>query len=140
MAGVVAGSRWPVFLLLPITLAPIVGKTFVQLVLQERYTPFVVGVVFYLMVPLVLACAMAGWASGCRTLRDVAQRPAAQVLLTAGWTIYGLNFAFFHRPWPWTTWTYRTPNNLFFTLAVLAMSALAVSRWKEAGSQDPDPS
>jgi hypothetical protein len=139
MACVVAGSRWPMMVLLPVTLAPIAGKTFVQLVLTERFTDPIVGGVCFLLIPMTLTIVLAAWSGSVERRSGPAAAPAARVLLTAAGLIYSLNFAFFHLPWPWAAWTYRTPNNLYFTVALLALSALAVSRWHGTNSSKSSP-
>jgi hypothetical protein len=38
-----------------------------------------------------------------------------------------LNFAMFRFPWPWDTWTARTPNALFFTVCLLGLTLACVT-------------
>ena len=121
-------SRCAVAMILPATLIPIAGKTFVQLAHQEHYVTVAFGVVAYLSLPLLSIAWLAQRLSSPHRLAGPAAAPAAWALMGMGGWIWWLNFEFFHRPWPWTAWTYRTPNLLYFTLALVAMIALAVMR------------
>ena len=79
-------------------------------------------------------CFREGTEQSARDAREVAwevyadaaayARPA---LLTAAWTYFLLNFAFFDFPWPWQSWTVRTPNALAFAVCVAGLT-LAVLR------------
>jgi len=42
------------------------------------------------------------------------------------WLYFGLNYAFFHYPWPWATWTARTPNALVFTACAISLTLAAL--------------
>ena len=124
--------RGAVAMILPVTLIPIAGKTFVQLAHQEQYVSVGFGAIAHLALPLLSI----GWLAQRLSLPDrlagPAAVPAAWALIgMSGW-IWWLNFEFFHRPWPWAAWTYRTPNLLYFTLALGAMMALAVMRIRAA--------
>ena len=128
IAALMFDARCAVLVLLPVTLMPIAGKTYAQLVTDEHYSAALIGMVFYLVVPLVSAVVVALWAGRKRNLESPAQQSAPLVLVIAALVLWGLNFEFFHRPWPWIEWTYRTPNNLFFTAALMALLGLAVRR------------
>ena len=124
----VAGGRlWP-YLILPITVLPIAGKTLRQLVFREETLPTVPGVILYLMLPLAVAITAAVWF----ILRQRKAEPAARFLrpnlLIATWLFFLLNYAFFKFPWPWQTWTQRTPNALVFTVCALGLTWLALAR------------
>ena len=121
-------ARSAVAVMLPITLIPIAGKTFVQLVHQEQYVLLWFGVLGYLVLPILSVGILAQRLASPNRLGGTAVVPTAWALLwMSGW-IWWLNFEFFHRPWPWAAWTYRTPNLLYFTFALVAMACLAVSR------------
>jgi hypothetical protein len=51
---------------------------------------------------------------------------AQEGLLLATWFYFAENFVFFRFPWPWTTWTYRTPSAIIFTVCALSLSAAAL--------------
>jgi hypothetical protein len=52
-----------------------------------------------------------------------------------------LNFAFFRFPWPWETWTARTPNSLFYTVCVLGLTVacLTLGQGRERSRQAATP-
>jgi hypothetical protein len=121
-------SRCAVAMILPVTLIPIAGKTFVQLAHQEHDVTVGFGLIAYIALPLLSIGWLAQRLSSQDRLAGTAAAPAAWALLGMGGWIWWLNVEFFHRPWPWAPWTYRTPNLLYFTLALAAMTALAVAR------------
>jgi hypothetical protein len=79
----------------------------------------------YLVVPLLLANWLA--IRLMRQARD--ERTDARALAAAlafDTIVYLLlNFAFFRFPWPWQTWTARTPNALCFLLCAAILLAVA---------------
>jgi len=119
----VAGGRWwPFLLVLPVTLVPIAGKTVRALVYDAHAIGPPVGWVLYGVLPVVVTTAAAVWFA-----RGVGRGPsgrefARRSLLLAAWLYFGLNFAVFRFPWPWDTWTARTPNALFYTLCLLGLT------------------
>jgi len=122
MVAVACGRFWPAWVLFPVTLVPIAGKTFQNLVLQEKALGVVPGAVLFLILPLLLAGGMTvGW---IRRQSDPGATPTRlrRALLILAWLYFGLNFAFFRYPWPWTDWTPRTPNALFYLVAVLGIT------------------
>jgi hypothetical protein len=123
----VAGGRWwPYLLALPITLFPIAGKTIRQLCYEEQALAPWAGWVGYGVVPMALAV----WAA----IGFARQAPgtlaggtfARRALALNAWLYFGLNYAFFHYPWPWTTWTARTPNALIYTLCALGLTGASI--------------
>lgn len=125
--AVARGRWWPMAVLFPITVIPIAGKTYVNLVTEAHALPPAAGALLYLILPIALGLA-AAVRLGIR-VRD--GRPAGDVvgpaLLIATWLYFGLNFAFFRFPWPWAGWTSRTPNGIIYTVCALALTALALS-------------
>ena len=119
----VAGGRWwPFLLVLPVTLVPIAGKTVRTLVYDAHAIGPPVGWVLYGVLPVAVTTAAAVWFA-----RRVGRGPsgrefARRSLLLAAWLYVSLNFAVFRFPWPWDTWTARTPNALFFALCLLALT------------------
>lgn len=133
-----AGDRWwPQLILLPVTLLPIAAKTARRLVQETPALDPAAGWLVYAGLPVAVSVA-ACVRLARRTPADAAAyaRPA---LLTAAWTYFLLNFAFFGFPWPWQPWTVRTPNALAFTLCVAALTYAAqrqgsARRSRNAGS------
>lgn len=126
LVAAVAGRRWPFLVILPITLLPIAGKTLRALATAAPLGT-VGGWIVWVIVPLALATWLAVWLmrrarSGTATARDLAPALAFTTLV-----YWGLNFAFFSYPWPWQTWTARTPNGLCFTICAALLIAVAVS-------------
>lgn len=127
MVGLVGGRWWPYLMVLPITLIPIAGKTIRALVYEQATVPVISGWVLYGVLPIVssllLAFGLARRAETDRTARALAK----PVLLFAAWCYFGLNYAFFRYPWPWETWTARTPNSVVFVLCLAGLSWAALS-------------
>ncbi len=112
--GIAGGRIWPWMLAFPITLLPIAGKTFRNLVIENGRMGAVPGAVIYIVIPIVLATGLA-WRWGRRS--ETSARYWLGPALTFGTLIYFLlNYAFFNFPWPWAAWTTRTPNALVYTL------------------------
>jgi hypothetical protein len=40
---------------------------------------------------------------------------------------FGLNYAFFQFPWPWNTWTTRTPNALIFAVCAVGLTVFVAT-------------
>lgn len=122
MVAVAGGRWWPWMLMLPVTLLPIAGKTLGRLAYEEHRLPPEWAWVVYGILPL----AGATWVAVRRARSDPAAPASlwtASVLLGCTWLYFGLNFAFFHFPWPWQPWTSRTPNGLVFLFCALGLSA-----------------
>ena len=125
-----AGDRgWPQLILLPVTLLPIVGKTVRRLVHETPTVDPIVGWIVYAIIPLAVATAVC--VSLMRRPPADAAAYARPALLTAAWTYFLLNFAFFDFPWPWQSWTVRTPNALAFAVCVAGLTLVALRRKSE---------
>jgi hypothetical protein len=124
--GIVMGRWWPYAVVLPLTLIPIAGKTVRQLCYKEHLAEPMVGWLVYGIVPLVVAMAAMLWVIKRSTVRPAANEFLRTALLVNVWLYFGLNFAFFHYPWPWSTWTVRTPNALIYLLCALGLTAFAL--------------
>jgi len=61
IVAVAGGRLWPYLLVLPVTLLPIAGKTVRNLVFNTGAINAQLGTYIYLVVPLVLAMALAIW-------------------------------------------------------------------------------
>lgn len=121
LVAVAGGRRWP-FWVIPVTALPILGKTIRELAYEAHAIAPVWGWLVYGVLPLVLMIGLAGWA----VRRSDAGAAAAQVLrpalLVCTWFYWALNFAFFRFPWPWESWTARTPNALAFLLCAVGLT------------------
>ncbi|HKS38464.1 MAG TPA: hypothetical protein VJW76_14820 [Verrucomicrobiae bacterium] len=119
----VAGGRWwPYLVMLPVTALPIAGKTLRHLAYKEHAISLVAGWILYVVLPLaVTIVGVVIFARPSARHREARTflRPA---LLFATWLYFGLNFAFFHFPWPWSEWTSRTPNAVVFALCAIGLT------------------
>jgi hypothetical protein len=118
--GITAGRIWPWLTITGITLIPIAGKTFENLAIGEKAVSPTLGAILYLGLPLLLA----GWLAGrFRTLAAAGNttRWLGEALLFNTLIYFLLNNAFFRFPWPWKTWTTRTPNALVFAVCAGAL-------------------
>lgn len=120
----VAGGRWwPYLLMLPITAVPIAGKTLRQLAYREHAISLAPGWLLYLVLPLALTTAAAVSFARASAKHGQAHSFLRPTLLFTTWLYFGLNYAFFHFPWPWAAWTSRTPNAIVFTLCAAGLTA-----------------
>lgn len=132
LVGVMAGRWWPLWILFPITLLPIAGKTFRNLVIEQGKLDMAAGTGVFLILPIGIALWML-WTVGRRANRGVETvRLVRPTLLYGAWMYFGLNYAFFQFPWPWATWTARTPNALFYTIALAGLTYAVWRRRTEA--------
>lgn len=124
----VAGGRWWPFLApLPVVMLPIAGKTIRALVYgPTAATGPIVGWLVYGVLPVLATVAAAIW-WGRRLEHGLPGREfARRALLLSAWLYFALNFAFFRFPWPWETWTGRTPNAVAFALCLAGLTLAAV--------------
>jgi hypothetical protein len=126
LVAVIGGRLWPYLVTLPIVALPIAGKTLRQLSYEEAAISAIAGYALYLVIPLIVTTIIA-----LLMARQSDRRPSGLLfsrwaLLVTTWLYFGLNFAFFHYPWPWQAWTGRTPSGIVFTVtsAVLTLVAL----------------
>lgn len=129
--AVASGRWWPYLMMLPIIAIPIMGKTLRNLAYEEKIIPIEQGWWMYVAVPLSIVAIAAVALTVASYRKPPARNMLRLVLLLMAWLFYGLNFAFFKFPWPWETWTARTPNALVFTVCVVGISALV---WQSRGS------
>lgn len=130
VVGVAAGRWWPWLMMGPITLLPIAGKTLRNLVYEQATLPQPVGWMLYVIIPLGAATGVALWLAKRRASPARAGAWLGPVLLANTWLYFALNFAFFQFPWPWQTWTTRTPNAVIYTACALALT-VAVGRRRD---------
>jgi hypothetical protein len=123
-----AGGRWwPYLLMLPITAAPIAGKTLQQLAYRETAISPAIGWGVYVVAPMLITTIAAVWsAAQARGGRD-GRRLTACALVLSTWLYFGLNFAFFRFPWPWDSWTGRTPNAIIFFVCAVGLTIAAAT-------------
>ena len=88
-----------------------------------------VGWVLFVVVPMVLFTAIAlRYAHSSSQVADRWFVPA--VLLLNTWFYFGINYAFFHFPWPWAEWTGRTPSGILFAICAMGLTLAALLPWK----------
>jgi len=135
LVAVVVGRRWPAWLITVVTVVPIAGKTFLIRGIENPVAIGWVGTVgtFWILgvlllgLPLVWASLSAAWWIADQDREPDSGRSLRRTLLGSAWVYFALNFVFFDFPWPWQPWTARTPNALFFMLALFALTALALA-------------
>jgi len=125
LVAVSATRWWPYFVLLPLTLLPNAGKTIRQLVYRESIVTEPIGWVAYGVLPVAIAVVFA-IALKRRSDTQPSGSFAAVTLLSATWLYFGLNFAFFHYPWPWSEWTMRTPSGIIMAVDTLGLTIACV--------------
>lgn len=125
--AIAIGRVWPYFLLLPVTVIPIAGKTFRQMVIQEHLVSLPVGVVAFLVLPMLITFLLALWWSRPSLQERSSVTFTPWLLLVSTWIYFGLNFAFFQFPFPWSTWTTRTPNAIFYFIAAVSLTILSTT-------------
>ena len=125
----ITGGRWfPYLLVLPITALPIAGKTLRELLYREHAVGPWPGWLLYLALPLGITTAAALLFARAAAAEPAGRRFLPGTLLIATWIYFGLNFAFFRFPWPWSDWTSRTPNALVYTLCAIGLTGLALRK------------
>lgn len=128
-------GRWaPAVIALPVTMAPIAGKTVRRLVYEQQLIAAWLGWLAYVVVPLAAASVIAWWVVR-RADRGDGLGPRV-TLVVATWAYFGLNFAFFQYPWPWAPWTGRTLHALVFLGCAVLLTALVTT----VSAPPPSPS
>jgi hypothetical protein len=122
------GRWWPYFLILPLTLLVIAGKTVRQLVYKEESISPEAGWFWYLIFPMAIMTTFALWYAIRNRRGRSTPHFSAVALLLCVWTYFLLNYAFFHFPWPWAEWTYRTPNGIIFTIYAFGLTGMVFAR------------
>lgn len=130
----VAGSRGWCYWMLPITLLPIAGKTLRELVYSQHTLSMPVGWMVYFVVPMSAIIGLSVWLQRRGRSRAAAGESFGPLLLVTSWLIFGLNFGFFRFPWPWETWTARTPNAVVFTVCLAGLTWVALRRGRSVSS------
>jgi hypothetical protein len=135
IVAVVGWRWWPYLMVLPVTVLPIAGKTVRELVYSSQAIGAVAGWIVYLVLPVMVTTIAAVWLQRRSAKGHSGLAFARRALLLSAWTLFLLNYAFFRFPWPWTTWTGRTPNGIIFTVCVLGLTALALRRKEDAPAE-----
>jgi hypothetical protein len=135
LAAIVGGRYWPYFTIYPIILLPIAGKTLRNLGYEEGAVSLSFGWAVFVILPLALFTWLALRAIGRYRFGGDSRAMLGGMLLATSWMYFLLNFAFFRFPFPWDTWTGRTPNALIYCacMAGLTFVALRAMRGKKEG-------
>ncbi|MFO0941126.1 MAG: hypothetical protein U0930_10190 [Pirellulales bacterium] len=137
-----SGRLWPYLLVLPITAVPIIQKSLIQFCYKDAIKlSLTQGWLLIAALPsmLLVFIAVDGIVRSYRD-GDKTGRIAAVGLLASSWVYLSLNTVFFDFAWPWRTWTTRTPNQIFYMVATLALSSLAIKKMIQYRSQSqPTP-
>jgi hypothetical protein len=125
MVGVASGRRWPYWMVLPVAVLPIAGKTLRQLAYREPAIPVQAGWLFYFVLPMLVSIIAAHLFARSAASSARAANFLHRTLLLTTWLFFVLNFAFFRYPWPWSDWTSRTPNAVVYTMCAVGLTLLA---------------
>lgn len=126
LIAITGGRKWPYWLLFPILIVPIAGKTLRHLAYENQEISRPAGALLYVGIPVTLMVINA-IVSSRSSVQDRPARPLLWTgLLLITWVSFALNLAFFRFPWPWLEWTRRTPNALVFTICALGLTYLAL--------------
>jgi hypothetical protein len=128
LIAIVGGRFWPYWMALPVIALPILGKTLKPLGYADAGAN--VGWILVGLGSAGLMLAATYMAHQASKQQGNQGARASWILIAVTWLYFLLNFAFFHFPWPWNTWTLRTPSALVFTVcaAVLSLAALKALR------------
>ncbi len=126
--ALVSTRWWPYWVVLPLTLIPIAGKTLRQLADKEHVIEPGWAWLVYVIIPVLCCTALAVRLARADRRSAPAVRTGGMVLVVNVWIYYGLNHAFFRFPAPWNEWTYRTLNDLIYFACAAALSCLALAR------------
>ena len=115
-----SGRWWRWLIATPITVVPIAMKTMHQLVNDEHVISPTLGCTLYVILPMAITISLAiRLGRSVRRDEDLKRanhRWVTYALFASVWIYFGLNFAFFRFPWPWSPWTYRTPNGIIYVI------------------------
>jgi len=129
MVACARSSNWSAFLLGPIIVLPIAGKTLRRLVYEGQMEP-ALGWIIYFIAPMVLSVLFVFVIlTGIRRNKS-GSWVGALVLFFGSWIFNCLNFAFFDYPWFWNPWTARTPSAMVYSvfLLILMLGAVVIAR------------
>ncbi|MCC6732684.1 MAG: hypothetical protein IT394_05600 [Candidatus Omnitrophica bacterium] len=126
IVAVTGGAWWPYFLIFPVTLVPIAGKTLRSLGYEEMSISLQAGWILYVILPVSLAVLAAVYFKKKADLGQSCRQFAGIALLATTWLYFSLNYAFFNFPFPWLPWTGRTPSGLIFTTCAVGLTLLVL--------------
>ncbi len=132
--GITGGRWWPWLFALPIVAVPIAAKTLNELAYKTEDVSRPVGWIMFVLIPIGVALFTAVWLTRIGADNRKPIPFAATALLISSWLYFWLNFAFFRHPWPWNTWTSRTPSALIVTVCIASLTAAALYGWRTAAS------
>lgn len=129
----VESCRWSGWVVGPVVVLPIAGKTLRYMVERHGELSAMDGLV-YLVAPLVVAFCFA-WRLNRKVRHGCdGSGVGCRVLLFGAWIFFLLNFAFFDYPWPWQPWTGRTPSALVYVVCLAGLSWVAFGMPAERAS------
>jgi hypothetical protein len=126
LIGIAGGRHWPYLMALPVVAFPILAKTGEAMGFPPSTS--VIGAGLFVALPFVLLMLLAMHFSRSAFVRPetCARDYLSPTLLIVTWLYFALNYAFFKFPWPWQTWTARTPNAMIFMICALALTSAAL--------------
>ena len=134
----VVGGKYSAYLMvLPIIAVPIAGKTVRQLVYREETFTAAFGWILFVVVPLSLFTVVAIRYARSNNVEFGRSFVRVSLLLTT-WFYFGINFAFFHFPWPWSEWTGRTPSGIIFSICTIGLTLAALLPLRGNGNSEPN--
>ncbi len=132
--GILGGRYWPYLMALPVVAFTILGKTATHMGFPPPNSAIGVGVFMVMPTAILTVIAMRYSRAGSAHPNGEARNFLRPALLLTTWLYFGLNYAFFEFPWPWQTWTVRTPNAMIFTVCAVALTWAALRRCGRADS------
>jgi hypothetical protein len=129
------GRVWPWFYLAVVVMLPIAGKTVREMAyrsepVSEPVAWIVAGVTPLLLASLVFTVVHLS-DSDSPSVSLAFRQSMAVAAVVLSWTFHALNFIFFEEPWPWASWTSRTPNEIVFLIAAVAITMMAVHTFRQ---------
>ena len=121
IVAIVGGRVWPYLICLPITALPIAGKTLRYLAYRTNDVSLITGWVIYFFIPLIFIT----WFS-LKLIRNQNNHSNGMSFIRYTLCIntvfyFFMNWSFFNWPWPWTTWTMRTPSGIIFLFCTISL-------------------
>jgi len=136
----IAGGRlWPWWVMFPLILLPIAGKTFRNLAVETTVMSGWLAMLLFAVVPLVASIGLGEFLRQRSVRWGRASGWLPEALVFAVVVYFGLNFAFFQWPWPWLAWTARTPNALVFAACAMSLIHEAVRLGRQRSDEIPAP-
>jgi hypothetical protein len=134
----VRSRAWPFLLTMPILILPIAGKTVRELVYKESAIGVLPGWLLYFVLPMCGACLLCLYLIRLCNAGADGRRLGAWLLMSGAWCFFLLNYAFFRFPWPWQTWTGRTPSGIIYLICIGSLTAAAIRFSRKAPEKAPE--